>query len=308
MGPLGASGRDDDARRETFAAGLREAMSLWGPFELPPERFEEEATTRIRRRLERSGADATSEAVRGALARTSLPDLALAVACSDGASGSWDTLVGRLTPRLVGLAQARGASGAEARVLAADVLSEMSIPASGGRVRRLIDTYEGAGSLFGWAAVILVRRLHRARHRDAARAGHATAEATGRESRASHGADPAAVAAGAEAVASFRRALQAAWTALSGRERLALSWRYLDGIPQTRIATLLRVSEPHTSRIVTGAVARLRTGLERALGHEANGPEGAWPALVEVLRAQMVSARPVPPLPTGEAPPARGPR
>ena len=313
MGSLGASGNDlVESCRDLLAAGHSDAATSWGPFDLPLRCFEERAVERIVRRLSRSGVVPSPEAVRDVAARTPLADLALAVACSDEVPGSWETLVGRLSPRLVGLARKHGADATDARTLADDVLAEMSLPASHGRVRRLIDTYEGAGSLFGWAAVILVRRLHRIRSRGAGRGAPGDSGGATQGEAADRGhSDPAEVLAAEDTVRRFRIALTAAWAALPGRERLALSCRYGDGTPQTRIATLLRVSEPHTSRILAAAVARLRSAVEQALGLEARSLGAAWPALAEVLRTHLVSADPDRPLPLEdlpEIPRTRGPR
>ena len=289
------------AARDLFEAALSEAARSWGSFALALPRFAGRATSLVAGRLERSGVAPTADAVLRQLARTPLADLAIAIACADRAPGAWETLVARLTPRLVGLARRRGASDADARTLAADVLSETCLPAGG---RTPIETYAGAGTLFGWAAVILVRRLHRTRAHAGRREAAEPAEAE-RAERPGAG-EPIERLADDESVRRFDRALAAAWVGLSGRERLALACRYADGMPQTRIATLLRVSEPHTSRILAAAVERLGGALRAALGPDAL--ERAGPALAEALRRRLVSASPPPPHPVEEPPRPRGPR
>jgi RNA polymerase sigma factor (sigma-70 family) len=310
-----ASEEAADVCGDLLAKGLADAAAAWGPFRLAPDAFAARALEVAARRLARDGATATPEALRDVVGRMPLADLALAVACAQGDGGAWETLVARLRPRLEGLARKHGASDADAVVLANDALAEMSVPA-GPRGRRPIDGYEATGSLFGWAAVVLVRRLHRARAQ-ASRRPVATDLARGddapREPAEPPGADPARASSGAEAVERFRRALAAAWTGLSGRERLALVWRYLDGTPQTRIAVLLRVSEPHTSRILAAALARLREAVRTALGGDAAAEDGVRPDLVEALRRHLADARLVSPathepLPGGGTPPPRGPR
>jgi RNA polymerase sigma factor (sigma-70 family) len=251
-------------------------------------------------RLERAGVAPTAESVLERLRQAPLADLAIAIACADRVPGAWETLVARLGPRLVGLAHKRGVADTEARTLADDVLSEMCVPVGG---RPPIETYAGAGSLFGWAAVILVRRLHRARHG----AGRPVATADEPPERVAAAPDePLDRVADDERVRRFGEALAAAWSRLSGRERLALACRYVDGMPQTRIATLLRVSEPHTSRILAAAVESLRGELRATLGPDALARAG--PALAEALRRRLVSESLPPPHPVEEPPRPRGPR
>jgi RNA polymerase sigma factor (sigma-70 family) len=304
-----ASREAADLCGDLLAKGLVEAGALWGPLRLAPEVFAARARDRAARRLARAGIDATPETLRDVVGRMPLADVALAIACAEGVAGAWEALVARLRPRLEGLARRRGASDADAAALAGDALAEMTVPA-GPRGRRPIDTYDGAGSLFGWAAVILVRKLHRSRgRRRSSEADAVRTDDAAREPAQPAGGDPADALADGEGVVRFRRALGRAWADLSGRERLALVCRYLDGTPQTRIASLLRVSEPHTSRILAAAVARLRDGVRASLGDEAPGTTAD---LVEALRGHLVSARLVSPaahgpLPEGGSPP-RGTR
>jgi RNA polymerase sigma factor (sigma-70 family) len=300
MSSPGTEGNDAaEACRDLLAAARREASEAWGPFELTMDRFTAGAVERVTRRVTRAGERPAPDVLRAWMGRTALADLALAIACSKDAPGAWERLVERLTPRLRGLARSRGVSDADAGTIAADALSETAVRGTGPGARRLIETYEGAGSLFGWAAVILLRRLHR----DRARASAGTASLDdGRGDAVADRRDPFAVLAGDDARARFGSALAGAWGELSGRDRLALAWRYLDGLPQTRIAAMLRVSEPHTSRILASAVERLRSSVRAALGSD---PGDVGPAWVEVLRRHLVTASGPPPLPV-EPPAPRG--
>jgi RNA polymerase sigma factor (sigma-70 family) len=283
-----------EACRDLCAAALEEARGAWGLAGLPVDRFAERAAAVAAGRLARSGVEATADEVRATLGRSALADLALAVACEDRVEGAWEALASRLAPRLEGLARRRGVSGDDAAALAQDVLSEWALPARVGAPRSLLSTYEGAGSLFGWAAVILSRRVSRARRREAGREGGGDA-ARGDEPVERRRPTPLEAAQGREALRRVEAALTSAWASLSGRERLALAWRHADGLPQTRIAGLLRVSEPHTSRILAGAVARLRDAARAALGEDA--PPLAWPAVAESVRRILVSPGSSAPLP-----------
>ena len=303
-----------EACRDLLASGLSEAASVWGTFDLSLARFAPRALELVACRLDRLGVARTPESLREAMTRTAVADLAIAIACSDGVALAWEALVARLSPRLAGLARKRGVSTAEARVLASDVLAEMSVPATQQHPRKLIATYEGSGSLFGWAAVILIRRLGRARLRDAGRevapVSELAAAGVARSDPPDHRLpDPLEALARADTARQLAGALKGAWAELSGRERLALSCRFLDGIPQTEIATILRVSEPHTSRIITGAVERLRRVVRNRMGTASTDQESGWPALVEVIRRSMVTASASAPLPDQSSLPSRkGPR
>ena len=290
--PVGPTADADVLCGDLLRAGLTAAATTWGAFDLPAERFASEALARARRRLERVGVGATPARLLETLERTALADLAVAIACADGVPDAWEALVAGLEPRLRGLARSRGVAEADAGALAADVLAETSLPATRREPRRLIATYEGAGSLFGWTAVILVRRLRRARRGEAGGAGDAAALDRAPDVRLP---DPAAAAAATEDATRLSRSLAPAWESLDGRERLAISCRFLDGLPQTRIAKILRVSEPHTSRILARALDRLRGALRAVLPEPSSTADDA--RLAEALRRHLVSAAAPAPLP-----------
>jgi RNA polymerase sigma factor (sigma-70 family) len=290
-----------DGCRDLLEAGIAEAADTWGRFDLPVDRFAERAAALVARRLDRAGLERTPAAARETLGRTARADLALAVACDEGVSGAWEALVARLLPRFAGLARKRSLSDADADALASDVLSELSMPVTRGGARTLLGTFDGSGSLFAWGAVILVRRLSKAarrasRREAAAKAAEARADPTGDDARTAD--DPSSAILDADALARFDGALRRAWERLAERERLALAYRYLDGVPQTTIAKVLGISEAHTSRLVTGAVARLRS----AVGAEASGLEGGerlWASLAQALRSRLASTSASEPLPRG---------
>jgi RNA polymerase sigma factor (sigma-70 family) len=281
-----------------WADALAEARRTWGPFALPLERFVARAEAVVARRLAREGKEPTPAARADVIGRTARVDLALAVACEDGASGAWEALHGRLLPRLSGLARKRGRSDVDAEALASDVLSEMALPPGGSSpARTLLGTFDGTGSLFGWSAVILVRRLSRLRP--------ALLPPQAPEPPAL---DPATVFGDADDARRFDLALRGAWDALSGRERLALAWRYLDGRSQVEIARRLRLSPPRVSRVVTGAVEKLRAALEH-VDPDGRADPRLWATLADAVRRHLAPTSAAAPLPgqAGPRPAAREP-
>jgi RNA polymerase sigma factor (sigma-70 family) len=283
--------------RDLLEGALAEARTVWGAFDLPVERFAARADVHLARRLERAGTARAPAAARDLLRRTARADLALAVACDEGAPGAWEALAGGLLPRLTGLARKRGRAEADSEALAADVLAELSMPVSWSGARTLLGTFDGTGSLFAWCAVILVRRLARAHEREKK---HEAVAAAAQQERARSGPsdDPADLLRDAEDAGRFERTLRTAWAALTGRERLALAYRFLDGVPQTAIARVLGISEPHTSRLVTGAVAKLRAAVLAEVGGGGGGAR-LWAALADAVRRNLVSTSASSPLPGG---------
>jgi RNA polymerase sigma factor (sigma-70 family) len=215
----------------------------------------------IRGRVVGLGLDPTPDRLAAWAERAAHADLYLAIAAALGAPGAWDRLARLLRPRLRGLALKRGARDPSADTLAADVLADMALPASKGAAGPLIGTYAGSGSLFGWAAVLLVRRLSRAGRRAAA-----SLDADDAPEPASRSVpDPGGSAEDAEETRRFETAFAEAWIGLSPRERLALAWKHRDGLAQRDIGRLLRLGESRVSRVVAAAQARLRESLRGRL-------------------------------------------
>jgi RNA polymerase sigma factor (sigma-70 family) len=288
----------DSRADDPWAEGLAEAHRTWGPFPLPLDRFVARAEALLARRLERAGTAPTPFARAATLRQTARADLAVAVACEERISGAWEVLHARLLPRLRGLARKRGMAAADAETLASDVLSELAMPPGGASgARTVLGTFDGTGSLFGWSAVILVRRLSRL----ARPSSEPPPEGAERS-------DPAEILGDAETADRFDAALRRAWARLAWRERLALAYRFLDGRPQVEIARLLRLSPPRVSRIVNGAVAKLRDGL-RSAGLEEPLERRLRVALADAVRKRLAPTSASAPLPDrpGPRPEAREP-
>ena len=249
---------------EALRRGYEEGRSVHGPLALSYEAFAARAMDLTRRRLERLGGPPAPAEVDEALARAALGDLFLAVACEEGTPGAWERFTAAFGRTLVALAIRRGASSAEAEDLAREIPGELFTPPPRGGCRTRLGTFDGAGSLTGWLAVIVQRRLA-----DRRRAAARTAPGEGPERADRSLPDPADTAADAETALLLGEALREGWATLTDREALALLLRIRDGVPQVDIARILGVGEPRVSRMISGASEKLRACVVRRIGRDA---------------------------------------
>lgn len=234
--------------RAGFAAGRETYPSL----QLDPQQYESRV---LRVSKEDSGAPAPDETLR----QLALADLYLAVCCEQDVAGAWKVLVERFVPRLQRLARSLGATESDAEELARALPGDLFQPAGRGGTRSKLGTYRGKCSLFAWMAVLLRRRVvDRYRQR---RAGQ-DVEA-GPPRAASNETGPAEILIDRESDEKLRQSLAHAWEQLTSRERLALAFRYRDGLAQNHIARLMGVGEPRVSRLLTTATDRMRGILQR---------------------------------------------
>jgi DNA-directed RNA polymerase specialized sigma24 family protein len=300
--PSAAPALPDDA--VTFGAranalllrrGYEDGRAEYGDLGIDFPTFAERAVRLAARRTLSLGLAATPERLAEALARAGLSDLALTTACEAGDPAAWRVLSARFVPRLCGLAARRGAAPAEAEAFAIDLVGDLSLPPRSGGTRTLLGTFDGAGSLFAWLAVILVRRMATAARvvrplsLDAGRAGYAGSAP--RATRDGTAADPSEASADAETGDRFGGALEAAWRGMTARERLALLCKYRDGLSQRGIAALLHVGEPRASRLVAQALRKVARAVRAHLGDAPAASDcpagGAWRALREATAERM---------------------
>jgi RNA polymerase sigma factor (sigma-70 family) len=303
----------DPARRTSPALPPSEAARVhrayedgaahYGEFALTRAEFRASVAARAARRAAADGAapDATAEYLNAA----ALADVYLAAACDAGDERAWEALLKALRTRLEGCAVRRGASAAEAQAVVQDLLGDLARPPPSGGSRTLLGTFDGTGSLFGWTAIVLSRRLAaRSRERrfesletvaPALRVGSGTPTGSPPERT------PPGAVADAETERRFRAALAAAWEGLTGQERLALVWKHRDGLTQRRIADLLGVVESRVSRIVSEAVDRLAAGVRAVLSRD-DAPAGSdlWARLAAAVSGHLSSVE------VGPAPPSGG--
>jgi RNA polymerase sigma factor (sigma-70 family) len=258
----GVAGVHEALLRRGFQAGVAEH----GRLDLPFEDFARRALDCASRRVEESGLPRTPEQTAEVLERLAAADLYLAAACDLGLPPAWQVFTERFLPRLRRFARSRGASETEAEDLTRDLPGDLALPPASGSARSRIGTYEGTGNLFGWLAVIVLRRLaDRARAPRLVRAGDPAAgeEEDDAPRAAIDRDDPAGAAEAGEAARSVGRAFPAAWRTLTPQEALALLYRFRDGLAQREIARLFQVTESRISHLLRGATGKLRDALVR---------------------------------------------
>lgn len=267
-----------------LAAGHVEGRQRWGGLSLPLPVYAERVLALVLRRLRLTG-DARPICVREVLQRAALADLFLAIACDQDLPGAWERLHEVLYAPLLALARRRLPPGVTADEVVVDVIAGLLVPPAHGEARRRIGTYDGTGSLLGWSTAILVRALaDRGRGAPSApRRIAPLADVRGDDQAAPDpisAEDPLAAALDAETATELRTALQRTWSTLTPQQALVLALRYRDGVPQTRIAKMLAVSESRVSRVLASAVAAIRAGLEASLGSFCEtDPDRLWRAL-----------------------------
>lgn len=302
---------------ERLRRGLDEGLKAYGDLGLAAADYEQGAAERMatiqHQRDPGEDDDAAAGDLLGVAQRAALGDLYLALACDHGRATAWETLVRIYEPRLIGLARHRGLGPDAAEALARELLGELALPPLRGGARTRMGTYLGAGSLFGWLALILVRRIGAAaRQRPTLALLEADEDPAcdGRAVATQAVADAISIAAAREDVRRVQKALGTAWEALSPRERIVLVWRHADGLSQQEIARRLALGEPRVSRILGGAMERLRGAAEGAL-EERELPEPGdpfWTGLQSVVAQRLAvesANRPAPPW-AGRRGPAQG--
>lgn len=272
---------DLDLRR-AFEAGRQK----WGDLGLGVEPFASGVVERIHKRLDGLGLPATPEAMGASIRAAAGADLYLARAAEAGSDAAWQALHATFHPRLRALALRRGADAATADQMVGEVLGRLAQPPPRGGARTLLGTFTGAGSLFGWLAVILVRGL-------AARARRPRPVSLGEDEATVPGsrrpADPVAALTGTEAGARLREALASAWSTCTDRERLVLLYKFRDGLAQRRMAELMGIGEPRVSRLVGQAVRRIGTAIRGRLEAWSNDGDFDWSVLRDAMADSLAT-------------------
>jgi RNA polymerase sigma-70 factor (ECF subfamily) len=254
--------------RAAFDAGAAE----YGPLPLPFEEFAADWPSR-------RPAPGTAGA-----------DLYLAVACDRGVAGSWEALRDRFFPGLKGVLVGKGATGVLADEILDDLSGDLCAPPPRASARTRIGTYDGSGPLGGWLSIIAVRRFY-----DRVRASAAGPLPAAFGTGASEGGlgltppdaapSPSQAAVVDERVRRFEGALQAALAGLTSRERLAVLFKFRDGLPQRSIARLLGVSDSRVTRLLQAGTERMAAFIQERLRETPPGTrEGAlWIALEDAV-------------------------
>jgi RNA polymerase sigma-70 factor (ECF subfamily) len=213
-------------------------------------------------------------------------DLFLAVACDRGVPGSWEVLRERFFPSLKGVLVSKGATGALADEILDDLFGDLCSPPPRGGARTRIGTFDGKGPLAGWLAIVAVRRFYdRVRARTAAphpaAFGSGGSESGGGLTPPDGDPTPLQALAATERVRRFEDVLQEALAGLTSRERLAVLFKYRDGLPQREVARLLGVSDSRVTRLLQAGTDRMRKFVADRLRETPPGTreEALWVAL-----------------------------
>ena len=270
---------------ELFELGQRTHAGLV----LAPEDFELALLARVAARQRRAGLEPTASQTREMLLTTSGADLYLVLCCDKRMAGAWERLTESYEPRLRKLALYLGMRDVEP--LAADLFGNLAGPAKETWAHTKLGSYLGAGTLFAWLGVILRRQVADVARRKSAR------EVTVAQTEVVESSDPLEHAMINELAGQLREVLHIAWESLDDRERLVVLCKYRVGLGQRTIAALLGLSESRVSRIVSQAVARIRSTLVRHLEREQPGRWGdedrLWHALMHVVATHLSQAGPV---------------
>jgi RNA polymerase sigma factor (sigma-70 family) len=292
--------------RRSAAAAFAVARLAHAGIAVSEEQFVARVTRCAVRRLTRRSAEPTPRAVADAIATASAADLYLVTGCGNGAPGAWERFQQQYAPRLVALARSRGAGAGEAEQRVADLLGDLAVV----RPDRpsALEGFDGSGSLFGWLATCLLRRVA-SRSREAERHRPLHASDTLGDPR---GADPVQAAERGELEGRLRRALQIAVDALTPQERAAVVLSHHDGWSGREVARILGVGAPRASRLRAQATEKVRAALIPVLRAEglSGPPDGSsWEALrdaVGLVLAKVAIADGPAPLPGGSAPRKQG--
>ncbi len=266
--------------RHAYDAGVAEH----GPLALTYETFARRVLALTERRLSRGGRVPAAGDVAAALEKAALADVYLAVACDERVPEAWERFARRFEPLLVAMALRRGASRAAAEQIARDLPGQLFTPPEDGSARTRLGTFDGSGSLSGWLAVIVARRVV-----DVLRAGARAQETLDPDTAARSAEDPVAAAIGSEAARRFGEAVDEAWRSLTPRESLALLLLHRDGLSQSQIARTMDVGEPRVSRIVAAATEKLRAAVARRLAPGAADDAATWVALRAALAKSLAT-------------------
>lgn len=284
--------------------GFEEGRRIHGELGIAFDAYAARVISIARARLARSGAPATDAGMAEVLERTVLEDLYLAVACDTGIPAAWEALQRDLPARLEALALKRGASAAEAEEVTQDVIGDLLTPSSRSAFRTHLGSFEGAGTLFSWVAGIALRKLFARRKTRPSVPFHGAGEPGAPEPAAGpeRAPDPAELTIDRDEAERTLAALQEAWTRLTPRESLAVVLKFRDGLPQTGIARILDVGEPRVTRLIQGAVEKIREVFRKApFRGIGNGGAQFWSSLRSALENHLASSGTAPPQPAGGA-------
>src|SRR5882757_1745142 len=244
------------------------ARSQAGRWEIPRERFAAALERSVRKVF--TPGTVTPQKLQNYLCALHLEDLALAIACAEGAEAPWEHFFAAYRPYLRAAAAAilrRPAASAEACDLADSLFSELYGLAGGkGAERSLFRYFHGRSSLKTWLRAVLAQR-----HIDSIRAGRRFEELA--EDETGDGPQTTLLGPPTQPVdphrerylASFTRALQTALDRLDPQEKERLRLYYAEEKTLAEIGRLLGEHESSVSRHLDRVRRDLRQAVEEIL-------------------------------------------
>lgn len=280
-----------------YASALQAVPTLSSALSL--EQFSEALHRSVRSHF--SQTRPAADAIRAYLESLHAADLALACACASGSETAWEHFMSAFRPALY--AAARAVAGeAEGRDLADSLYADLyGLKEREGQRKSLFDYFHGRSKLATWLRAVLAQR-----HVDAVRAARRTVSLD-EGSEADDGApprQPAAACSGLLAstaaqpappeleperqryLAILQAALTAAIGALDPRERLRLSYYYVQDLTLAQIGRLLGESEATVSRKLDRIRGDLRRQVEHTLREEKRLSESQVQLCYEYARQQ----------------------
>jgi RNA polymerase sigma-70 factor, ECF subfamily len=238
-----------------------EVPQEWG---LTAERLAQALARSAARRFRDAASSRAS--VAAYLSSLHLADLALACACSDGCEAAWELFVRNFRPELYRAARAI-AGESRGRELADSLYAELyGLEERGGRRRSLLDYFHGRSKLGTWLRAVLAQRhvdeLRRMRQTDSL---DDTPDREGSRRRELPSADPPPDPEREQYLAMLQAALTEALAALAPRDRLRLSYYYVQELTLAQIGRLLGEHEATASRKIERTRRDVRRQVDTAL-------------------------------------------
>ncbi len=194
-------------------------------------------------------------------------DLALAAACRLGMAPAWDDFIARYRPVLYDAARAIVRDDFRGRELADSLYADLyGLEIRAGKRRSLLQYFDGRSSLATWLHAVLARRYIDG-YRQERRTISIENCPPGSLPEASSPTDPPDPDR-ARYLGLLREVLEASLRVLKPRDRLRLSYYYLENLTLKQIGQLLGEHESSVSRRLNRSRKNVRRQVERALRRE----------------------------------------
>jgi RNA polymerase sigma-70 factor len=216
---------------------------------------------------QRRQSDPADNAVEDFLNSLHAADLALAAACRLGIKLAWDDFVARYRAVLYDAARAIVRDDARGRELADSLYADLyGLEIRAGKRRSLLQYFDGRSSLATWLHAVLARRFVDSYRQERRLTSIEDCPAISLPSADSppEPLDPHRT----RYLSLMREALETALRALAAKDRMRLSYYYLEDLTLKQIGQLMGEHESSVSRRLARSRKALRRAVERALRRE----------------------------------------